>query len=171
MLANGNMIQSELVALPSPTPFVPSALPAVLQPLVADAFYAPMPSVIAPQLTPLSSSDSVYASYSASLPLTPQLSQSSSSDPQPLYRTTTTPKREKVAGYLGMSPTNASPYNSTLAQQAFWPPVHEGSLEELPLGMTYVDLQHQLPHVHESISRQPSSNDLRIMYASASQQS
>lgn len=132
----------------------------------------------APPLVSHSSSDSsstyADATYAPQVPETPRTNSiPQSSDSPTHYRSVSNPHTatpsEKIAcatqapEYVNYSPTD--PYNSTTAG-GYW--AGEGSIGSYPIqGDIYGPPQ--LPHVHESHSRQPSSNDLRVVYPALAQ--
>ncbi|WRT67256.1 uncharacterized protein IL334_004223 [Kwoniella shivajii] len=126
----------------------------------------PTGSTSAPNLTSHSSSDSSNYAHSAyPNPHTPSQHPNSPTAYRTSSNTATTPHGtdEKANSYL-----NLSPYGQPGGQ---W--INSGDPHDTPNGsrsyvlpgnMVYPDQPHHLPHVHQTVSRQPNPNDLRINF-------
>ncbi|WVQ69941.1 uncharacterized protein L199_008164 [Kwoniella botswanensis] len=132
----------------------------------------PTTSGSAPHLASHSSSDSSSYAHSSYPPHTP----SQHSNSPTAYRTNTNPNTntantphggqtdEKGSSYLNLSP----PYGQTGNQWINSGDPNDGNSGSsnyvIPGNLVYSDQPHQLPHVHQNVSRQPNPNDLRINY-------
>ena len=177
-LVNGGMAGPQHVTphatpVPYSNPTFPGNFPG------ADGYANPaaiQPSNSAPPLVSHSSSDSsnsayVDTTYATHMPETPATALVGVTSESPShYRSnsnqngaTPSEKYNSAHEYVNYSPTGQSPY-TTQAATAYWT-AGEGSISGqygVPGGELY---DHpQLPHVHETHSRQPSSNDLRVGY-------
>nr|XP_018263729.1 uncharacterized protein I303_03601 [Kwoniella dejecticola CBS 10117]OBR85887.1 hypothetical protein I303_03601 [Kwoniella dejecticola CBS 10117] len=117
-----------------------------------------------PHLTSHGSSDS--SSYGHSTYANPHTPSQHPNSPT-AYRTSNTPhaQDEKANNYLNLSPPYGGPGNQWINQGD----PNEGSNPSsgsyvIPSNLVYPDQPHQLPHVHQNVSRQPNPNDLRINY-------
>nr|XP_019013666.1 uncharacterized protein I206_01737 [Kwoniella pini CBS 10737]OCF52447.1 hypothetical protein I206_01737 [Kwoniella pini CBS 10737] len=117
-----------------------------------------------PHLTSHGSSDS--SSYGHSNYANPHTPSQHPNSPG-AYRHTNTPhgQDEKGNSYLNLSP----PYGGQGNQWVNQGDPNEGSNPSsgsygIPPNLIYPDQPHQLPHVHQNVSRQPNPNDLRINY-------
>jgi len=162
----------------TPQPYLPTALPPA--PPYAEPYAQPsaIAASSAPPLVSHSSSDSSsnYADppYAPQVPETPRTNSLPQSNDSPTeYRSRSDPQAatpsEKVSyttqahDYASYSPTDQY---TTQAAGAYW--ASEGSAASYPIPGDMYDPP-RLPHVHQTHSRQPSSNDLRVAYPALAQ--
>lgn len=185
--------QQGFAPLPVPAyPTMADTTPAPLQPLL-DPFELPDTT---PNLTHHSSSDSSTYSASSTIypstqptshqPDTPHLptsnsgshSHSHSASPTSATFQPTSQSDKLASEYVNMSPTHISSYSSvpgtfwatsTGVDQTLASPPTSGGFAPIGGPLNYTDQAHQLPHVHQTISREPSSNDLRVLYPGLAQ--
>ncbi|ORY24967.1 hypothetical protein BCR39DRAFT_310319 [Naematelia encephala] len=155
-------------------------VPPPLQPIPSDSYGSTGSTDSVPPLVSHSSSDSGTSmlpsmnSYDAH-PETPQinasltLTQSHSTSSSPGRYGGNEKATEVVYGHNSYSTSTSGG-----GRQGYWPAADgtmpsPGSYSALSGQMgAYGESPHQLPHVHQTISRQPSSNDLRVMYPALS---
>ncbi|RSH94020.1 hypothetical protein EHS25_006674 [Saitozyma podzolica] len=176
--------QQGFAPLPVPAyPTMADTTPAPLQPLL-DPFELPDTT---PNLTHHSSSDSSTYSASSTIypstqptshqPDTPHLPTSSSgshshshsaSPTSATFRPTS--QSDKLASeYLVLVRPGTFWATSTGVDQTLASPPTSGGFAPIGGPLNYTDQAHQLPHVHQTISREPSSNDLRVLYPGLAQ--
>ncbi|OCF41451.1 hypothetical protein I317_04752 [Kwoniella heveanensis CBS 569] len=147
---------------PPPGPLQPAAtyVPGPLQPMPIENEYVKHEYVGGPPNLTSSNSGSDSSSYAQSYPNPHTPSQQSASPTAYRNNTGSTPHLHnpnpvsEEKGYLNLSP----PYGQSNSQ---WIPESDSGGN---FGLTYDQHQTQLPHVHQSVSRQPSSSDLRVVY-------